>query len=71
MVLNGTDLKDATLTDTYDYIRNNPRHLYQRAQDIINSKLGIQQPQMQPQQPMVGLNTAGGTTSSWNQLENK
>jgi hypothetical protein len=70
MILNGTDLKDATLTDTYDYIRNNPRHLYQRAQDIINSKLGIQQPQMQPQ-PMVGLNTAGGTTSSWNQLENK
>lgn len=69
MILNGTDLKDATLTNTYDYIRNNPRHLYQRAQDIINSKLGI--PQQQQPQPMAGPQAAGNSTSSWNLLEKK
>lgn len=70
MILNGVDLKDETLTNTYDYIRNNPRHLYQRAQDIINAKLGMQQPQPM-QQPMAGPQAAGNNTSSWNLLENK
>ena len=70
MILNGIDLKDQTLTNSWDYLRNHERHLYARAQDIINAKLGIQQPQMQPQ-PMADLDAAGGTTSSWNLLENK
>lgn len=68
MLLNGVDLKDETLTNIYNYIRNNPRHLYQRAQDIINAKLGMQQP---IQQPIAGPQAAGNNTSSWNLLENK
>lgn len=69
MILNGVNLKDETLTNTYDYIRNNPRHLYQRAQDIINKKLGFSQPAQM--NPMAGPQAAGGMTSSWTQLENK